>query len=103
MQGAIWNRPTSMESPNGWKSMYINQERTYYLWQNEDKKSLLYPGESKYEFRISLPADDRKAATYFSDGMKSVQVDFKNMPFRVGLSGSYCLWGTIQVVDNLNE
>jgi hypothetical protein len=100
LQASHWNTPTKMEAPLGWKAIWLKGEDsayTYYLWQVQDKEHVIQPGKSACGFRIDLPQDNRKVPTYFSDGVKSVQEDFKDIPFKVDVSGGRCYWGVIKV------
>ena len=100
-RGAPGNNPTKMEAPDGWRALFLDGERSYYLWQmekNADIERMILSGNSSSDFRIYLPEDTRGTYVY-TDGVVGSQEKFKDLPFKVHLNKGPCLWGIIKTVD----
>ena len=98
------NTPTKMEAPAGWDASALPGERSYYLWmvKDFDKEKMIQPGKSVSDFRIYLPEDTRKVPIFAPNGAQAIQEKFKDLPFKVNLSDSSCLWGVIKIVDYID-
>jgi len=100
LRGSQMNIPLRMESPDGWTGTQVFREESpymYYWWNAKNMAKGILPQQSSCNFRIDLPSIEGLKPQVFGDGKPAVQVDFKDIPFRVDLANGAIYCGTISV------